>query len=98
LASNNKWDLPKCFIICPHATSLKIRSYRYQVWWHVPIISELRRLRQEDCEVKARLVCIVRPCLKTNKQIRIYSKCPITAPWMIRSVPGLVISKTEDCI
>jgi hypothetical protein len=31
------------------------------VWWHVPAISALRRLRQKDCELEARLDCMVRP-------------------------------------
>jgi hypothetical protein len=35
-----------------------------QARWYKPITSALRRLRQEDCEFKASLDYIVRPCLK----------------------------------
>jgi hypothetical protein len=32
--------------------------------WHIPVIPALGRLKQVDHELKARLVYIVRPCLK----------------------------------
>jgi hypothetical protein len=39
------------------------------MWWHMPIIPALRRLRQEDPEFQVRLDCTVIPCLKTNKKL-----------------------------
>jgi hypothetical protein len=32
------------------------------------VISALRRMRQEDLELKTRLDCIVRPCFKKQKE------------------------------
>jgi hypothetical protein len=37
----------------------------------VPVISALRRLRQEELEFKTNLVFIARPCLKKKKRERI---------------------------
>jgi hypothetical protein len=34
------------------------------VWWYIPVITVLRRLRQEDHELEVSLSYIVRPCLK----------------------------------
>jgi hypothetical protein len=42
-------------------------SIRSQVWWHMPVIPALERLRQKDHEFKARLDYTVRPCLKKPK-------------------------------
>jgi hypothetical protein len=37
------------------------------VLWDVPIISALKRLRQEDCEFKASLSCRARHCLRRGR-------------------------------
>jgi hypothetical protein len=37
------------------------------VWWFTPVISALRGLRQEDCELEANLGYTVRLCLKKTK-------------------------------
>jgi hypothetical protein len=34
----------------------------------MPIIPALRKLRQEDCELKASLVYMTRPCLKRRRR------------------------------
>jgi hypothetical protein len=45
---------------------------RSQVWWYMPVISALRRLRQEDGEFKASLGYTAGPSLKKlNKKIKI---------------------------
>jgi hypothetical protein len=38
------------------------------VWWHMPIIPALGRLRQKDSEFEVILDYIVRTCLKKNKK------------------------------
>jgi hypothetical protein len=38
------------------------------MWWSIPAIPELRRLRQEDQEFKVSLTYIARPYLKTKQQ------------------------------
>lgn len=38
----------------------------YRAWWHTPIIPELWKLRQEDCEFEASLDYIAESCI--NKQ------------------------------
>jgi hypothetical protein len=35
-----------------------------KVWWYTPIITTVRRLKQEDCEFEASLGYRVRSCLK----------------------------------
>jgi hypothetical protein len=42
---------------------IKIENHG-RVWWGVPVIPALRRLRQEDGELEASLGCTVRLCLK----------------------------------
>jgi hypothetical protein len=37
------------------------------VWWHIPATPALRRLRQENGEVKVSLGYIAKPCLKKKK-------------------------------
>jgi hypothetical protein len=38
------------------------------VWWYIPLIPGLRKLRQEDEKFEADLGHIVRPCPKKHKQ------------------------------
>jgi hypothetical protein len=38
------------------------------MWWHIPVIPALRRMRQEYCEFKTIPGYIVRPCLKKTKK------------------------------
>jgi hypothetical protein len=38
--------------------------YSYWVWWYMPVIPVLGRLRQEDQEFEANVESIVRPCLQ----------------------------------
>jgi hypothetical protein len=40
------------------------------VWWYMPVIPALWRLRQEYLEFEASLGCTGRPCLKPNKQTK----------------------------
>jgi hypothetical protein len=49
------------------------------VWWHTPVISALRRLKQEDCEFDVSLNYIVRPCSqkekkKAHRNFKLFSK------------------------
>jgi hypothetical protein len=44
----------------------KRKKCHIQAWWHMPVIPALRRLRQEDCTVRASLGCILRHCLKNK--------------------------------
>jgi hypothetical protein len=37
------------------------------IWWYIPVIPALRRLRQKDHNFKASLGQTVKPCLKNNK-------------------------------
>jgi hypothetical protein len=38
------------------------------MWWYIPVILAIRRLRQEDYKFKASLGYTGRTCVKTNKQ------------------------------
>jgi hypothetical protein len=38
------------------------------MWWHMPIILALGRLRQEDFKFETRLSYIARSCLKKKKK------------------------------
>jgi hypothetical protein len=57
--------------LCPYPQSFRQKMsttfWNCQTWWYTPIIPELRRLRQENCEIESSLGYLVRPCLK--KQI-----------------------------
>jgi hypothetical protein len=39
-------------------------------WWHMPVITALRRLRQEDHEFEAIVNYIEKPCLNKKKKER----------------------------
>jgi hypothetical protein len=43
-----------------------------QAWWFIPVISALRRLRQEDHEFETSLGYTVKPCLKKKKNMQNY--------------------------
>jgi hypothetical protein len=43
------------------------------MWWHMPRILALGRLRQEDCKFKVSLGYTVRPYLKKKKNL-LYTK------------------------
>jgi hypothetical protein len=62
---------PKDYQKYPHIYINKVAGYtvykntwRNQVWWCTPVIPALRRLRQEDHELKASLNYIMSFCLK----------------------------------
>jgi hypothetical protein len=38
------------------------------VWWYIPVIPALRRLKQEECGFQASLDFIMKPCLKKIKK------------------------------
>jgi hypothetical protein len=38
------------------------------VWWYIPVIPALGKLRQEDCKLEASLYYKVRPCLKKKQR------------------------------
>jgi hypothetical protein len=48
---------------------LKKKEFSSWAWWHKPVIPELWRLRQEDCEFEVILGYIVRPVSKNNKKL-----------------------------
>jgi predicted SprT family Zn-dependent metalloprotease len=46
---------------------LKIMNGSHE-WCHMPAMLEFRRLRQKNCEFKASLDYVVRPCLRKKKK------------------------------
>jgi hypothetical protein len=40
------------------------------MWWYIPVIPALRRLRQENYKFKASLCYIERPCLQFRERKR----------------------------
>jgi hypothetical protein len=47
----------------------KIKGVKWgQAWWHMHLIPDLRRLRQEDHEFETNLSHILKPCLKKKKK------------------------------
>jgi hypothetical protein len=40
------------------------------VWWYIPVIPAIRRLRWENPKFKPSLGYIVRPCLKKKKNVQ----------------------------
>jgi hypothetical protein len=44
------------------------------VWWHKPVIPQLRRLRQKDSTFQANLDYIVRSCLRKKKKKKVIIK------------------------
>jgi hypothetical protein len=56
----------------------QFQKWSCPVWWCIPTIPALKRLRQEDCEFQTRLGYLARLCLKqTNKK----SKTKIKNGW-----------------
>jgi hypothetical protein len=67
----------KCYNFPPEILSDVIPSHLLNVyltwtlWWCMPVILALQRMRQEDCEFKVSLNYTARPCLKNRtKQIK----------------------------
>jgi hypothetical protein len=55
---------------CPKAVQLgssKDALPAHLMWWYMPVIPVLRRLRQKDTEFKANQGHIMKPCLKKKK-------------------------------
>jgi hypothetical protein len=54
----------------PPATGLNVLEHLNQnrVWWQMPVVSALGRLRQEDHEFQASLGYIARPHVKKKKK------------------------------
>jgi hypothetical protein len=64
---------------CPKAVQLgssKDALPAHLMWWYMPVIPVLRRLRQKDTEFKANQGHIMKPCLKKKNALSAYKKNP----------------------